>query len=162
MGRLDGIPMICQLLQNPSHLLAMADMRGNLVAAGVLLALGVFVLRLVEPTSDTPKSRWRLVGVAFVCGPAAALAWFVADIFWISPRYYLMTGDYAESLPPILIIGFISGTVGAATIWLAKCACCCRERKLADPAVTRSDEQSHTLEPAAGPVSHGQSSPPAR
>ncbi len=150
--------MIGHLLHYPSHALAMADMRGNLVAVAVLLALGVVVLRIVKPASETSKPRWWLVRAAFVCGPAAALTWLVADILWISPHDYLVIGDYAESLLQILIIGFIGGALGAAAIWLTECASYCRGRKHPDPPASRSDEQSHAPEP----VTNGESSPPAR
>ena len=154
--------MIRHILRDSANLLAMADMRGNLVAVAVFLVFGVIVLRLVSPVAETSAPRWWLVATAFVCGPAAALAWFVADILWISPHDYLVPKDYADSLLPILIIGTIGGTIGSAAIWVGECMSCFSRRKRRSSTKNCADEQSHALEPAAGPDLNGTSSPPAQ
>jgi hypothetical protein len=154
--------MIYPTPNEPSLLLAMADMRGNFVAVAVLLAIGIAVLRLVNPAAgDSTPRRW-LVGAAFVCGPISALVFFIADVFWVSPYDYIVSQDYIDSIVPILIIGFIGGALGAAAIWATECMSCRWRRHRAGCSGRVADEQTHAPEPAAGPVSNGESSPPAR
>ncbi|MFN0055163.1 MAG: hypothetical protein ACKV0T_23565 [Planctomycetales bacterium] len=144
----------CLLLHDfPGHPLAMVDMRGNLVAVALLIVLAVVVLHWIKPASETSKPRWWLAVAAFGCGPAVTLAWFVADVLWISPRGYLMPGDYTEALAPILIIGFIGGALGAATIGLTEFASHCPGRELADPTVgNRMFQRLRSLFAAKPPV----------
>ena len=70
-------------------LLAMVDMRGNLIAAAILLIVSVVVLRLVRPTGAASTSRRGLPIVAFASGPAIAILWTIADVLWIQPGTYL-------------------------------------------------------------------------
>tara|TARA_R110002073_G_scaffold172563_13_gene329820 strand:+ start:11093 stop:11437 length:345 start_codon:yes stop_codon:yes gene_type:complete len=92
---------------------ALIDMRGNLIAAAILLVIGVVVFRFVRPPSATTSSRRWLPIVAFVCGPVVAFLWTIADVFWIQPGSYLNFAEYVETLIPVLIIGVIGGAVGA-------------------------------------------------
>ncbi|MBL8871063.1 MAG: hypothetical protein JNK90_14805 [Planctomycetaceae bacterium] len=159
--------MIRHILRYSSDLIALADMRANFIAVAVLLVLGVIVLRSVSPVANTSAvntsaPRWWLVVTAFVSGPASALAWFAADVLWISPGDYLVANDYAEPQIPIMIIGIIGGTIGAIAIWGSECMTCCSMRMRSRITTNVADEQSHAQEPAAEPVSNGEFSPPAR
>jgi hypothetical protein len=155
--------MICPTPNEPTLLLAMADMRGNVVAVAVLLAIGIAVLRLVNPAAgDSTPRRWLIVA-AFVCGPISALVFFIADVFWVSPYdYYIVAQDYIDSIVPILIIGLIGGALGATAIWATECMSPRWRRHRARGSGRVADEQTHAPEPAAGPDSSGKSSPPAR
>jgi hypothetical protein len=112
------------------YLLAMAIAVLVVAAAAfvLLLVVGIAVLRFVKPVSGGSEPRWWLVCTGFVCGPAAAIAWVAVDIFLISPAEYVVARNYTESLSPILGIGFIAGTLGAAAIWMAECPSGCRGR----------------------------------
>lgn len=159
--------MIRHIPRNSCDLIAMADMRCNFIAIVVLLALGVIALRSASPVTNssaanTSAPRWWLVVTAFVSGPASALAWFAADMLWISPGDYLVANDYAEPQIPIMTIGIIGGTIGAMAIWGSECMTCCSRRMRRRITTNVADEQSHAQEPAAEPVSNGKLSPPAR
>lgn len=143
--------MIDHLPHCTGLLLAMVNMSGNLVAAVVFLALGVSVLRSIKAASGRSEPRRWLVGAAILCGPALAFAFWLADIFWISPDSYLLARDYVESLTPILFIGLIAGTLCAAAIWIAECASCRRGPNLAD-LEGNLGEQSHALETGTDPL----------
>jgi len=93
--RFDGRLMNHHLLWDSHNLVAIADMRGNLVAVAVLLVFGVIVLRLVSPIPEISAPRWWLVATAFVSGPTASLVWFASDVLWISPYDYFVPKDYA-------------------------------------------------------------------
>lgn len=99
-------------------MLAMFDMRGNLIAAAILLVIGVVVLRLVRPPSATSRSRRWLPIAAFVAGPLIAFFWTIVDVLWLQPGSYLSFSEYYETLLPVLAIGVIGGTVGAAVFWI--------------------------------------------
>ena len=64
-------------------MLAMIDMRGNLIAAAILLVVGVVVFRLVRPPNAVSTSRRWLPIVAFVSGPTIAFLWTIADVLWV-------------------------------------------------------------------------------
>lgn len=98
-------------------MLAMIDMRGNSIAAAILLVVGVVVFRLVRPPSATTSSRRWLPIVAFITGPAVAFLWTIADVLWIQPGSYLNFAEYLPTLTPVLIIGVIGGAVGALAFW---------------------------------------------
>ncbi|TWU26681.1 hypothetical protein Pla52o_05340 [Novipirellula galeiformis] len=98
--------------------LGLIDMRGNLIAAAILLVIGVVVLRLVRPPSATTGSRLWLPIVAFIAGPLVAFLWTIADVLWIQPGTYLNFAEYIETLIPVLKIGVIGGVVGAAVFWV--------------------------------------------
>jgi len=99
-------------------ILALINMRGNLIAAAALLVIGVVILRLVRPPSATTGSRRWLPIVAFIAGPLVAFLWTIADVFWIQPGSYLNFAEYIETLIPVLTIGVIGGAVGAAVFWI--------------------------------------------
>ena len=99
-------------------MLAMIDMRGNLIAAAILLVVGVVVFRLVRPPNAVSTSRRWLPIVAFVSGPTIAFLWTIADALWIQPGSYLDFAEYLETLVPVLIIGVIGGAVGAFVFWV--------------------------------------------
>ena len=154
--------MVRDVLLIPTQLRAMVDMRGNFVDAAILLVIGVVILGWFHSQTGTPTPRRWVPVAAFCSGPASALAWFLADALWISPHNYLLANDYVESLLPILTIGLIGGTIGSAAFWLAEQLYYCMARTRRPSTVAHIDEQSHTPEPAAVPVSSGESSPPAR
>lgn len=153
-----GHAMIRHILGDSYHLIAMVDLRGMFIAVVVLLVLGIIVLRSVSPVANTTGPRWWLVAIAFVCGPASALAWFAADVFWRSPGDYLVASDYYEPLIPIMIIGIIGGTIGAIAIWVGECMTCCSSRMCKGTTTNGVNESSHVPEPTAGPVSNGEQS----
>jgi Zn-dependent membrane protease YugP len=100
-------------------LLAMVDMRGNLIASAILLVVGVVVFRLVRPPVAASTSRRWLPIVAFVSGPAVAFLRTIADVLWIQPGTYLNGtylnfAEYLETLVPVLVIGVI----GAFAFWV--------------------------------------------
>ena len=99
-------------------MLAMVDMRGNLIAAAILLVIGVVVFRLVRPPNAASTSRRWLPIVAFVSGPAIAFFWTIADVLWIQPGTYLNFAEYLETLVPVLIIGVVGGAVGGFAFWV--------------------------------------------
>ena len=99
-------------------MLAMTDMRGNLIAAAILLVVGVVVFRLVRPPNAVSTSRRWLPIVAFVSGPTITFFWTIADVLWIQPGSYLNFAEYLETLVPVLIIGVIGGAVGAFVFWV--------------------------------------------
>tara|TARA_R110002049_G_scaffold305056_3_gene501132 strand:+ start:85541 stop:85885 length:345 start_codon:yes stop_codon:yes gene_type:complete len=99
-------------------LLAMVDMRGNLIAAAILLVVGVLVFRLVRPPDAASTSRRWLPIVAFVSGPVIAFLWTIADVLRMQPGTYLNFAEYIETLVPVLIIGVICGGVGAFAFWV--------------------------------------------
>lgn len=104
------------ILTAQSNLLAMADMSRTPYAIAVLLVVGILVLRLLRPTNS--KSRIWLPVAAFVAGPIIALGYFVADLFLVAPDHYLTTDDYIQTLIPVLIIGFVGGTIGSSCLWI--------------------------------------------
>ena len=99
-------------------MLAMVDMRGNLIAAAILLVIGVVVFRLIRPPNAVATSRRWLPIVAFVSGPTIAFLWTIADVLWIQPGSYLNLAEYLETPVPVLIIGEIGDTVGACVFWV--------------------------------------------
>ena len=97
----------------------MLDMRGPCLAAVVLLAVGVVVLRVARPRGDNQASRWWLPLVAFLCGPLAVIGWFLVDVFLVAPYSYVTTSDLTETFVPFMAIGVISGTLGAIVLGIA-------------------------------------------
>ena len=96
----------------------MADMRGNLVAAAILLIAGVILMRTLRPSDTSPqRQRWVPI-VAFLCGPILAFLYFVADVAWLSHGIYIDRSDYFETLWRVLVIGVIGGAIGAFAIWI--------------------------------------------
>ena len=102
-----------------SPLLAMADMRGNLVAAGVVLAIGLVLLRLLSPNGVRSKSQISIPIVALIAGPIVGIGWWAVDVFVLAPDLYVFPSDYIESLPPHLLIGLFVGVVTALAFALA-------------------------------------------
>jgi hypothetical protein len=102
-----------------SHLLAMADMRGNLIAAGVVLAFGLVLLRLLSPNSVRSKSHIWVSVVALIAGPIVGIVWWALDVFVLAPELYIFPSDYLEVLPPILLIGTFVGVIAALAFALA-------------------------------------------
>ncbi|WP_372716342.1 hypothetical protein [Novipirellula sp.] len=101
-----------------SSTLALIDMRGNLIAAAIVLVIGVVVFRLVRPPSATTSSRRWLPMVAFVSGPIVAFLSTIADVLWIQPEMYLDFAEYLETWTRVLFIGVIGGAVGAFAFWV--------------------------------------------
>ena len=99
-------------------LLAMVDMRGNLVAAAILLIVGVILIRRLRPSDFSPRrNRWVPI-VAFLCGPTLALLYFVVDVAWLSRGMYIDRSDYHATLWRVLVIGVIGGAIGAFALWI--------------------------------------------
>ena len=101
-------------------MLALIDMRGNLIAAAALLVIGAVVLRLVRPTSASTGPRRWLPIVAFLAGPLVAFLWSFADVVWLHPDAYLTFAEYFETLIRVLILGMLVGTAGAAALWVGE------------------------------------------
>lgn len=99
-------------------ILAMIDMRGNWIAAVILLMIGVVVLGIVRPPSVASSSRRWLPIVAFISGPFAAFLWTIADAVWIQPGSYVNVNEYLQTLPPVLITGVTGGAAGAFVFWV--------------------------------------------
>ena len=95
------------------HLIAMVDMRGNFIAAGVILAIGLVLLRLLPPKAVLAKSQIWIPVVALIAGPILGICWWAIDVFLLSPDLYVSSSEYFEVLPPILIIGTFVGVVTA-------------------------------------------------
>jgi len=98
---------------------AMVDMSGNLMAAAVLLVIGVLVLHAVRPKPISRSPRRWLPIAALLCGPLSAIGWFLADVFLLSPHSYMFFADYVEAIIPILVIGLLGGVLGAVVFWIA-------------------------------------------
>ncbi|MDB4370981.1 hypothetical protein N9Z44_02655 [Mariniblastus sp.] len=96
-------------------LISMADMSRTPYAIAALLVLGIVALRFLRP-ANSESGLWLPVA-AFLAGPILALGYFAADVFLVS-RNYLTTDDYIQSLIPILIIGFIGGSIGSISLWI--------------------------------------------
>jgi hypothetical protein len=97
---------------------AMIDMRSNLIAAAVVLVVGVMVFRFVRSSEAESTSRNWLPMVAFFTGPLVGFLWTVADVLWIQPYSYLNFAEYIDTLVPVLIVGVIGGSVGAFAFWV--------------------------------------------
>ncbi len=93
------------------HILAMTDMRGNFVAAGIVLLVGGVLLRLARSKKG---ARWWLPVAAFVSGPLWAIGWFIADLCSPYSEGYVSFSDFAETFVPVVTVGVIGGAVGAA------------------------------------------------
>ena len=121
------------------RMFAMADMRGNLIAAAVLLVIGVLVLRAVRPKSvSRVPNRWLPVA-ALLCGPLSAIGWFLVDVFLLSPHSYMFFADYVEAIIPILTIGLLGGVLGGVVFWIADLWPL--HRVLAPPPPTKDERQ---------------------
>ncbi len=144
------------------NLLALADMRGNLVVAAIVLVIGAVLLRALNPKVGLPTQRRWVPMAAIVCGPVTAFLYFVAHVLWISPQVYLTARDYVESLVLVFLIGIIGGTIGAIVLWLGELVFAFTIRQGRRSTEAHPGEQSHPPEPPAGPVSNGVSSPPAQ
>ena len=97
-------------------LVSMADMSRTPYAIAALLVLGIVALRFLRP-ANSESGLWLPVA-AFLAGPILALGYFATDVFLVSRDYYLTTDDYIQSLIPILIIGFIGGSIGSISLWI--------------------------------------------
>jgi apolipoprotein N-acyltransferase len=134
--------MMSFIFQDSDCPLAMIDMRGNLLAAGVFLVLGVILLSLVRPVTKSSKPRRSLIVTAFFSGPALALAYYVADILWIAPHLYVVPEDYSKALLQVLVIGYVGGTIGAVAIGIGECMSCYFQRKCSGATKSNEEEES--------------------
>lgn len=96
-----------------SHFLAMADMRGNLVAAVVVLAIGLVLLRMLSPNRGRAKSAIWIPIVALIAGPLLGIALWAFHVFVLTPENYIFPSDYLGLLTPILVIGTFVGVATA-------------------------------------------------
>lgn len=102
------------------NLIAATRMVGNVVAAFVLLGVGITVLHLLHRNSTSKSSRrarWAPV-IAFMLGPLFATLYFVADVVWFEHGSYTIRSDYYDTYWRVLAIGFVAGALGAFAIWL--------------------------------------------
>ena len=91
----------------------MVDMRGNFIAAGVTLAIGLVLLRLLSPKAVLAKSQIWIPVVALIAGPIMGIYWWAIDVFLLGRDLYVSSSEYFEVLPPILLIGTFVGVVTA-------------------------------------------------
>ena len=122
------------------QLLAMHDMRGNLILASTFLIIGVVILRFLNSQTGTRVPRRSLVITTFLCGPAVAIVFFVADVFWLAPYSYVLESDYIESSGKILLIGLFVGGIGSAVLWFTELMFCFRARARDSCNVPHADE----------------------
>lgn len=94
----------------------MVDMRGNFVAAGIVLLVGGVLLCLARSRKG---ARWWLPVAAFVSGPLWAIAWFIADLCFPYSEGYVSLSDFAGTFVPVVTVGVIGGGVGAAVFAIA-------------------------------------------
>lgn len=104
--------------------LAWANMIPNLVAAAVILGLGVAVLRSLSSKSgkgEGASGGWTPT-IALLAGPLVSILWWATDVFPVNRESYVSDVERYETLPPILFIGIIVGLcmsiVFAATLSL--------------------------------------------
>ncbi|WP_417740613.1 hypothetical protein [Rosistilla oblonga] len=101
-----------------TSLIGATRMQGNLIAAFVLLVLGVALLRWLHRKDNAKRGfNWAPV-IAFICGPAIATAYFVADVLWFGHGTYTIASDYFDTFWRVLVIGLAAGTLGAIAFWM--------------------------------------------
>ena len=98
------------------HILAMVDMRGNFVAAGLVLLVGGVVLRFARSKKE---ACWWLPVAAFVAGPLWAIGWFLADLCSPYSEGYVSYSEFIETFVPVVVVGIVGGVVGAAALAIA-------------------------------------------
>ena len=101
------------------HLLALTPMRGNVVAAAVVLLVGVLALDLFRRFRARRTPKRSLVLAALLGGPALATLLFAADMFWISPNIYLQPDDYLSTLWRYLAVGMACGIAAVGAIGMS-------------------------------------------
>lgn len=97
-------------------LFAMFDMRGPLLAAAVVFAIGLLLLRLLSRRDVPSRSHIWLPLVALGAGPVVGLGWWALDVFVLSPESYVTPSEYFASLPGTLLIGTFVGVITALAI----------------------------------------------
>lgn len=99
------------------NLITATRMLGNLVAAIVLLAVAIAILRLLHRNSQSSGgSSWTPL-VAFVCGPVLSTLYFFVDVLWLGHGSYSIPSDYYDTYWRVLVIGFVAGALGAVVFW---------------------------------------------
>jgi hypothetical protein len=99
-------------------LIGATRMQGNLIAAFVLLVVGVALLGWLHRKGSAKHGfNWAPV-IAFMCGPAIATAYFVADVLWFGHGTYAIASDYYDTYWRVLVIGLVAGTLGAIAFWM--------------------------------------------
>ncbi|MEO1496356.1 MAG: hypothetical protein AAFV43_04320 [Planctomycetota bacterium] len=98
-------------------LIAGAHLGGNLIASAIVLAIGCFLLNLVQ-ASDKERDGLPIAPIAaLVMGPALAALFLALDILWLSPTDYLFPQD-AGVIPSVMAIGLVAGVLGAVAFWI--------------------------------------------
>lgn len=100
-----------------SVLIAATPMLGNLIAALVMLVLGVVLFRGIRGRDRvTSGFNWAPI-VAFLSGPALATVYLVCDVLWSGHGTYTLASDYFDICWRVLVIGLVAGTLGALAFW---------------------------------------------
>ncbi len=91
-------------------MIALADMRGNMAIAALLLAGGVlFVLFLSRrKRGGSAAARW-VPWVSLLAGPLAGFGYWAVEIHFIRPEHYPHPTDSTRLLTAVLFLGAFAG-----------------------------------------------------
>ena len=100
------------------EMLALTDMRRNLLEAGVILVIGICILLVVSRphTQSDKKSRNWISLIALFSGPAMVILWFAIEIFVVHRNNRVLAGDAWAMFPPVLLIATFVSVVAAIVI----------------------------------------------
>jgi hypothetical protein len=94
-------------------MLALIDMRGNLLAAVIVLVFGVIAWRMVRSTQPMKRRLPMVPLVAFACGPLIAFLCYLIEVFWVSRGQEFLPREYVSTFVSIMTIGVLGGLAGA-------------------------------------------------
>jgi hypothetical protein len=100
---------------NPSLILSAAPMRGNLIAAAIVLLIGMLFVALMVRirTSGARSLRWMPIATLII-GPVLSFLFVAITALVVSRRgNQLQVEDVWAALPPVLIIGAFAGVVAS-------------------------------------------------
>ena len=91
-------------------MIALADMRGNMMTAGLLLVGGVlFVLFLSRrKRGGSAAARW-VPWVSLIAGPLLGLGYWAVETNFIRPEHYPHPTDSTRLLTAVLFLGAFAG-----------------------------------------------------
>ena len=119
-------------------MLALIDMRGNLLAAFIVLVFGVIAWRMVRSTQPMQRRLPMVPLVAFACGPLVALFCYLIEVFWVSRGQEFLPREYVSTFVSIMTIGVIGGLAGAIAFTIGSFAPT-RQRQYDDGANVQHD-----------------------
>lgn len=100
------------------HIVAMFDIRPNLAAAGVLLLIGLFLLRAMGHGRPNGKRAWLLPTIAVAAGLIVSTGFWAVYAF--VGMEYRTNSERLEDMPKFIAIGATAGLATAFVVAISQ------------------------------------------